>query len=286
MRVDRFALRKSAPQVNTMVASGYPASSGRLITENQPKSGAWNMAFDAALLDGVLARNEIILRTYRWSEPTLSLGHFQKQVPADLTDQLQAIPSSPIASPPVSPSPPPPLPKVRRLSGGGAILHHHEWTYSCIVPPGHPLARRGTVLYEVVHTALIEAFGRLGIAARQRGESSPENPFLCFLRGDPRDVVVSGHKVTGSAQRRRRGAVLQHGSVLLRASPLAPAIPGLLDLEPAQLPSDWFGREEFIAVLSRHLFTDRPDRAPHPDDLSRTEEILKSKATPAIAGDE
>src|SRR5262249_39204661 len=57
--------------------------------------------------------------------------------------------------------------------------------------------------------------------------------FLCFGRGDLRDVVLKGHKIVGSAQRRRRGGILQHGSVLLRRSDHAPQFPGLLDLAPS-----------------------------------------------------
>lgn len=245
--------------------------SGRLLIEEQPRSGEWNMAFDAALLEGALARSETILRIYRWSKPTLSLGHFQKNIPADLS---------------VSPSPPPPLPVVRRLSGGGAILHHHEWTYSCAVPAGHPLARRGTILYEVVHAALVGALRQLGIEARLRGETSPANPFLCFLRGDARDVMVTGHKIAGSAQRRRRGAVLQHGSVLLRVSEFVPSIMGVFDLVGntdknvcSADDSEFFGVEGFVRLLSQELFTDPPDRAPHPDDLSTAAEIVKTGAT-------
>ena len=185
----------------------------RLLREEAPAAGDWNMAYDGALLDGALARGEVILRLYRWARPTLSLGYFQKTLPPDLPLPLRR------------------LDRVRRLSGGGAILHHHEWTYSCVVPPGHPLARESVALYEVVHGALIAALEQLGVAARLRESALDENPFLCFLRGDPRDIVVQGKKVTGSAQRRRRGAILQHGSVLLRASEFASEIPGLFDLE-------------------------------------------------------
>ena len=55
-------------------------------------------------------------------------------------------------------------------------------------------------------------------------------PFLCFSRGDARDIVLGQHKVLGSAQRRRRGAVLQHGSLLLALSEFAPEFPGLREL--------------------------------------------------------
>lgn len=219
------------------------------------------MAYDGALLDGALARGEVILRLYRWTRPTLSLGYFQKTLPPELPLPLRR------------------LDRVRRLSGGGAILHHHEWTYSCVVPPGHPLARESVALYEAVHGALIAALEQLGVTARLRGRALDENPFLCFLRGDPRDIVVQGKKVTGSAQRRRRGAILQHGSVLLRASEFAPEIPGLFDLQEVDGSEKTFAQEDFARCLLVRLSIDPPHIQPHPDDLRRAKEILESGAT-------
>ena len=172
------------------------------------------MAVDEVLLEAAVERNEIAVRWYRWSAATVSLGYFQPAtaVAAD----------TPLAG----------LPAVRRLTGGGAILHHHELTYSCAVPAEHPLAREPLRLYEDVHTAIVELLARRDVAASLRGSRAPgaPEPFLCFGRGDPRDVVFRGHKILGSAQRRRRGAVLQHGSLLLEASPAAPDFSGLHDL--------------------------------------------------------
>ena len=154
-------------------------------------------------------------RVYQWSEATVSLGYFQ---------DAAAVSSSALSN----------LPMVRRLSGGGAILHHLELTYSCVVPAGHHLAAEPGTLYEVVHEAIIALLARHGILARmrQKSERLKDTAFLCFGRGDPRDVLVDGHKILGSAQRRRRGAILQHGSLLLRRSPHAPQFPGVLDLVP------------------------------------------------------
>ena len=176
-----------------------------------PAPGPANMAADETLLnaaaDGVPGG-----RWYRWSEPTVSLGHFQKGPELNLPD----------------------LPRVRRLSGGGAIVHHHEWTYALAVPRSHRLARSPETFYEAVHAELIAALAAAGVTARLRGEGDrgADSRTLCFLRADSRDVVVTDasgvvRKVVGSAQRRRRGAVLQHGSLLLAASPHAPGVPGL-----------------------------------------------------------
>lgn len=186
-----------------------------------PQSGAWNMAVDAALLDESLNRDAIFLRMYRWSEATVSLGHFQDQAEQQRDPRLAS------------------LPAVRRLSGGGAILHHHEQTYSCCLPPSHPLAQQPYQLYERIHAAFVEWLATWGIEVAPRGRDSKrtDEPFLCFQREAAPDLVVCGHKVLGSAQRRRRGAVMQHGSLLLRASEHVPEIVGVSELAPQFLDS-------------------------------------------------
>lgn len=177
-------------------------------------SGAWNMAVDEALLNESLKTGTTFVRMYRWSEATISLGHFQQLGMQPLEERFAS------------------LPVVRRLSGGGAILHHHEQTYSCVVPPGHPLANHPYQLYESVHAAIIAELLKQNVRVAVRGQDRTlsREPFLCFLREAAMDLVWGETKVLGSAQRRRRGAVLQHGSLLLRASPHAPELPGLVDL--------------------------------------------------------
>jgi lipoate-protein ligase A len=186
----------------------------RLIIDALPSSGAWNMAVDEALLESAVRHGECAVRIYRWKAATISVGYFQ---PAD---ELEFYPQ--LAD----------LPVVRRLSGGGAIVHHHEVTYSCLLPAAHPLAADPTALYGRVHAAIVALLAEHGITAALRGDvaNDSDEPLLCFGRGDRHDIVVEGHKVVGSAQRRRRGAVLQHGSILLRRSEFAPDYPGLSDL--------------------------------------------------------
>lgn len=222
----------------------------RLLFDHEPRSGAWNMAFDEALLEAAANRGETVLRVFRWTEPTLSLGYFQKELPPDLPAALQ------------------PLPRVRRLSGGGAILHHHEWTYSCSIPRTHQFAHKTERLYEEAHGAIITAFRSIGVPAAFRSDGSTDTPFLCFLRADPRDIIVNGHKVVGSAQRRRRGAILQHGSVLLEHSPLAPAIPGLTDLIAGLENDPWLTARAFLSEFTKRLFESDPIESVHPDDLA------------------
>ena len=187
-----------------------------LILDAQPNSGAWNMAVDESLLMSAVDDGCCTVRIYRWSEPTVSLGYFQA-IDAILGDSRLSE-----------------LATVRRLSGGGAILHHHEITYSCVVPADHPAADAPTGIYRRIHWALIETLDRHGVTTRMRGmaDSAGDEAFLCFSRGDPHDILCNGRKVVGSAQRRRRGAVLQHGSLLLRHSEHALEHSGMFDLVP------------------------------------------------------
>lgn len=180
-----------------------------------PAPGAWNMAVDEVLLGWAAAEGRCGWRFYRWSEPTLSLGYFQ-----DYRERLTHPASGRCAV-------------VRRASGGGAILHDAELTYGFVIPLGHPLARQRRTLYEAIHSTLIAVLGEWGIAARLCEPQEPAaagQPFLCFQRRAPGDVVVGDVKVAGSAQRRNAGAVLQHGSLLLGRSPAAPELPGLGEL--------------------------------------------------------
>jgi lipoate-protein ligase A len=192
----------------------------RLIVDDIPQNGMRNMQIDEHLLDTVLTTPLCsYTRIYRWNEPTVSLGYFQAD-DAEVDTRLRE------------------CARVRRMTGGGAILHHREITYSCAVPACHSIRKTPVELYERVHTAIIELLERCGVPSAMRkdtvyaisGEDS--NPFLCFLRSDPRDIVCAGQKIVGSAQRRRKGNILQHGSVLVEASPLTPELKGILDIFP------------------------------------------------------
>lgn len=166
--------------------------------------GPTNMARDDALMTLVGTSHSLpTLRLYQWDRPTISLGYFQHFADYE--------------------SLPPPaggLPVVRRLTGGGAILHDLELTYSLTVPVDHPLLAHGhSRLYERAHDAVIETLTSLGIAAARCGTSddsgAAKGPFFCFQRRHCYDVLVGGDKIAGSAQRRTRAAVLQHGSIVL-----------------------------------------------------------------------
>ena len=198
-----------------------------------PASGAWNMAVDEMLLEWSAEHGGCCWRMYGWQEPTVSLGYFQKH-----TERRQHTASLP-------------CPAVRRLTGGGAIIHDAELTYSLVVPAGHPLAKRRDSLYETIHGGLIDVLTDFAIRATlcqdPPSRKGSDEPFLCFQRRAPGDVVVGRTKIAGSAQRRRRGAVLQHGSVLLRRSQAALELDALEDvtgktLKPEELAEAWLGR--------------------------------------------
>jgi lipoyl(octanoyl) transferase len=212
----------------------------RLIVD-LPAPGTWNMAVDEALLADAIENGIATLRLYEWSEPTLSLGYFQRY-----EDRHQHAPSRNAAS-------------VRRQSGGGAILHDRELTYSLTLPAAHPFARHAEQLYTTMHEAVIAVLASHVSAATSGWKlqlrscdecasiTAADAPFLCFQRkaaGDlllvrknfPSDESTSPScKILGSAQRRRQGAILQHGSLLLETSPAAPELPGVNNLTGTSL---------------------------------------------------
>lgn len=181
--------------------SGTPAI--RLL-QDPPLDGPTNMARDEALMTRVGAfQSPPTLRLYEWSRPTVSLGYFQRFA------DFAALP------PPLST-----LAVVRRLTGGGAILHDLELTYSLTLPSNHPLLADGpNRLYELVHDAVISSLAPRRVQADRGGrtdDSTPtRGPFFCFARRHRFDVILDGAKLAGSAQRRTQAAVLQHGSIIL-----------------------------------------------------------------------
>ncbi|WP_157606281.1 lipoate--protein ligase family protein [Schlesneria paludicola] len=194
----------------------------RVLIDPVASSGAWNMAVDEALLESAITDNVATLRWYQWREPTVSLGYFQKS--ADLVD------NDSIAG----------LPVVRRLTGGGAILHDNELTYSICLPASQSLFAQPHELYDIVHLAIIGSLRQLDFPVTLRGSTwkRPDEPLLCFQRQDAHDVTLNGQKILGSAQRRRRGAIMEHGSLIRKSSEHAPQILGLQDLISVSLPEN------------------------------------------------
>jgi lipoate-protein ligase A len=224
----------------------------RLIID-EPAPGSWNMAVDEALLAEAIESSIATLRIYRWIEPTLSLGYFQRY-----DDRSTHATSRDCAT-------------VRRQSGGGAILHDRELTYSLALPATHPVTRDATALYNAVHNGVIRALtpylrqSEVDIKLRLNCVESPraprDEPFLCFERRSRGDLLLEAasgvgktddgslaYKILGSAQRRHRGAILQHGSLLLERSAAAPELPGWQELTGVAI-----GFEQFAAALPQQL---------------------------------
>jgi lipoate-protein ligase A len=223
------------------------------------------MALDEVLLDSVAADPSMaVVRTYEWSIPTLSLGYFQRASEFESDDRWTSVPI------------------VRRPTGGGALWHDIEVTYAVVIPGHHPFARPSRALYRSIHEAIINQIRSLGIPAIRRGigefdeelESRPR-PFLCFNDRDEEDVVFRNAKLVGSAQRRRSGAILQHGSLLLGRSKTTPELPGLRDLAPiAGSTEKWVGILQSLLAdtLNLPLIKDeiRPEEAKRAELLRRT----------------
>ncbi len=192
-----------------------------LVLPYEEATGPANMALDEALLERVAADpSAAILRIYGWLEPTLSLGYFQSRNLIEREDRWREVAV------------------VRRPTGGGALWHDHEVTYAIVIPKQHPLARHTNDLYRAVHSEIATLLAAHGVSADRRGssggEASDEKPFLCFADRDDNDVVAGPVKLVGSAQRRRAGAVLQHGSLLLEQSATTPELAGAAQLGVAE----------------------------------------------------
>lgn len=175
----------------------------RLILD-QPAPGAWNMAVDEVLLEGVAAgKAPPTLRFYRWKPACLSLGYFQSFAVVD--------PASCGALG---------IDVVRRPTGGRAILHDCELTYSMALPASVLGYDRGILpSYHRISRALRAGLAELGVATTVAPEAAApttaEHGPICFDRPSAHEILLQGRKLVGSAQVRRSDALLQHGSILI-----------------------------------------------------------------------
>ncbi|BCU81458.1 octanoyltransferase LipM [Polycladomyces abyssicola] len=173
------------------------------------QNAAENMAVDEAIL---IAHSEgkapPTIRFYGWNPPTLSIGYFQRVEKEVDLDRLRERG----------------LGFVRRPTGGRAVLHDRELTYSIIVSESYPgIPRSVTQSYRVFSNGLLEGFRQLGLQADMvsLADESEKERFAsmgsaaCFDSPSWYELVVEGRKVAGSAQTRQRGVILQHGSILL-----------------------------------------------------------------------
>lgn len=147
----------------------------------------FNMGLDEAVLESVASGSSLpTLRFYGWRPRAISLGYFQgirDEIDIEACDRHG-------------------VDIVRRITGGGAVFHDAELTYSVVIPEGHPLAPPSILdSYGILCSGIIEGLKELGITS----EFAPIN-----------DIVSGGKKISGNAQTRKKGCLLQHGTVLLK----------------------------------------------------------------------
>lgn len=158
-------------------------------------SGSLNMEIDAQMLEQAISTSEkdILFRLYGWSPMCISLGRNQKD--DFLTGEIEA---------------------VRRLTGGRALLHDNEITYCCVAPADAiPNGQSVVDSYKYISGILIDFFRTLGVEL-DFGENKRVSTHYdyCMLLSTGADVCYKGQKIIGSAQCRKNGYILQHGSIL------------------------------------------------------------------------
>jgi lipoate-protein ligase A len=183
----------------------YPRAVWRLLKDG-PADGAFNMAVDEALLSAVADERVLpTLRFYAWLPPCLSVGYSQRVMRSVDLEACHAMGYD----------------VVRRPTGGRAVLHIDELTYSVILPQDDPRVSGGVVpSYRRLSEGLLVGLRRLGVNAVQAqpvGRSTGEDrTAACFDSPSHFEMMVEGKKLVGSAQVRRRGVVLQHGALPLK----------------------------------------------------------------------
>jgi lipoate-protein ligase A len=203
--------------------------------------GAYNMAVDEELLARAQAGETVpVLRLYTWNPPAVSIGRFQ-----DIEASVNAEACKGLG-----------VDIVRRITGGRAVLHRHELTYSIIARIDDPLFPPSVLgTYKIIATGLLAGLKNLGISAEMvsRGgrhaalvEKKAKDP-ACFSSPSWYEILVNGKKIIGSAQRRLANAFLQHGSILIDYDPR---------LEAEVIPGD--GASESITCIKRELGRDVP----------------------------
>jgi lipoyl(octanoyl) transferase len=193
-----------------------------------PHPPAENMQIDEALLRALdEGRGEPTVRLYRWDRPTLSLGRFQVPGGELLLENCRAAEVA----------------WVQRPSGGKVVFHGPDLTY-CVVAPRRDIRTAGE-LFRRVNAVWVEALRRLGLPVEPAGCTVEGGGTAdCFSTLVPCEVVLHGAKILGSAQRVRRHAVMQHGSLLTRRDLatlrrlLRPERIGIL-ADPAPFPGTW-----------------------------------------------
>lgn len=205
------------------------------IIKTEPARGSWNMAVDEAILLAV-GRGEVLptLRLYSWEPACISLGYSQSSSDIDL-QKLETKGWD----------------LVRRITGGRAILHVDELTYSVCGPENEPRLAGGILpSYKNLFNAILRALESLKmqvsvVTQKDRIANESNNP-ICFEAKSNYEISVDGKKIVGSAQSRRKEGVLQHGTLPLIGD-LTRIIEVLSKIDPSEKNS---GREKMLERAS------------------------------------
>lgn len=254
-----------------------------------PLPGAFNMALDQALLETVAEGSSApVLRLYRWQPAAVSLGYAQRGPRVVNLEACRRLG----------------LDVVRRFSGGRAVLHDREMTYAVIAPDSSRWFPGGVVPgYRVIAGILRETLAALGLECqltlgRRPGAGAEDaRGSACFTAPAVTELVHAGCKVTGGAQKRGKGAFLQHGSVPVDLDPerlfaaldtsgrLSAAAGGELLARSVGWVNRWLAvpcrveevEECFLAVFARRLGVNLlPDR-PTAEELARADELVRCR---------
>lgn len=209
-----------------------------------PRSGAENMARDVALMARARESGEIVFSVYAWTQPTLSLGRNQRAKGCYDLERMRAMG----------------VEVVRRPTGGRALLHHREVTYSVTSPLEQSDSLRES--YERINRILLTGLRQLGVRASIADSKTPSVPptdIPCFATPAQGELISDGRKLVGSAQWRDDKALLQHGSILIEDDQ---ALIPLFSLrsdngEPLPVPATLasaLGRAPDVAEVSNALF--------------------------------
>lgn len=158
------------------------------------------MARDVALMRRAKETGEVVFSVYGWSQPTLSLGRNQRANGCYDRERMQSMA----------------IDVVRRPTGGRALLHHRELTYSVTAPLEFSASLRES--YERINRILLSGLQQLGVGASVAtgaGAALPPTDIPCFAAPSRGELISDGRKLVGSAQWRDDGALLQHGSILI-----------------------------------------------------------------------
>ncbi len=164
------------------------------ILKSPPTEPPENMAWDEALLERAVENRTAVLRFYSWRQPAATFGYFQKYDDVAAWTSLR--------------------PLIRRPTGGGLVPHDADWTYSLAFPPDHWWYRSAaTESYRRLHEWIGQAFSKLKQTTELAAVARKDLPGQCFAGAEQFDLIWSGRKLAGAAQRRARWGLLIQGSV-------------------------------------------------------------------------